>query len=98
MSNLLLQHNETGGGGGVGVADYHGFSVISRSKKLHDHMSMITPQKLRSNSTLSHTASGMIFNSQADLHGNNNAGGESIGRISPMRNYDIGNPNKQYSS
>ena len=88
MSNLLMKQHDTG-------ADYQGFSVISQSKKLHDHMSMLTPHKLRSNSTLSHTASGMIFNSQADLHGGN--GADSMGRVSPLRNYDSRNPNKQYS-
>ena len=58
-------------------------------------MSMMTPHKLRSNSTLSNTASGMIFNSQADLNAN---GGEQIGRISPLRMYDTRNQQKHMST
>ena len=52
---------------------------------------------MRSNSTLSSTASGMILNvSQPDLH--NGGGPDSAGRGSPMRNYESRNPYKHHST
>lgn len=92
MSNLLLKHADN-----LTIPDYQGFSVISQSKKLHDQKYFQTPHKLRSNSTLSNTASGMILNnvSQLDLH---NGGGDSAGRGSPMGNYESRNPYKHHST
>ena len=90
VSNLLMKHQDN-----VTIPDYQGFSVISQSKKLHEQKYFQTPHKMRSNSTLSNTASGMIMNgSQPDLHN----GPDSAGRGSPIRNYESRNPYKHHST
>lgn len=74
MSTLLARHIENHGtSGGIGGPDYQGFSVISQAKKLHEPNNFMTPHKLRSNSTLTHTASGLIINDAS-----------SQGRVSPL--------------